>query len=69
MNEWPAELLTLAELRTLTGRQQPAAIRRWLDAAGVRYVATPSGVPLVYRRGLLPGSEVVEDAALNLDGL
>jgi hypothetical protein len=33
---WPAELLSPAEVATLTGYVQPSAQKRWLAQAGIR---------------------------------
>ena len=66
----PPEFLQPADLHALTGRRQPAAWRRWLDAIGVRYVTTPRGIPLVYRDRLSPAPDASRpDAVLNLDAL
>lgn len=50
------EFLQPDELRRLSGLTQTAAIRRWLERAGVRFVTAPDGRPLVYRTGLVPGA-------------
>ncbi len=62
----PPEFLQPAELHAITGRQQPAAWRRWLDTVGVRYLLTPRGLPLVYRTDLRPRDDA---DGLNVEAL
>jgi hypothetical protein len=61
---WPAELLSPAELATLTGYVQPSAQKRWLAQAGIRYIDMP-GRPAIVRRDELRASEPV--TAINVD--
>lgn len=67
----PAELIQPDEFRALTGSQQRATWRRWLDRIGVRYVTTPTGYPLVYRDRLAPSerADVAPAATINLGAL
>lgn len=67
----PPEFLQPEELAGMTGCQQRAAWRRWLDRIGVRYVPTPNGYPLVYRDRLIPqeGAAAGGSAVLNLEAL
>lgn len=68
----PKEFLQPEELAAMTGRQQRAAWRRWLDSIGVHYVTTPAGLPLVYRDRLSPGEQKAKTggaAVLNLEAL
>ncbi len=63
----PGEVLTLDELRAASGYRQSAAIRRWLDAEGVPYLTSRTGLPLV-RRDDLRGRGVAA-VRLNLGAL
>lgn len=61
------EFLHPTELQALSGLRQTAAIRRWLERAGVRFVTAPDGRPLVYRDGLRPGTHAPPAAPINLN--
>ena len=50
-----ATLLTQDDLRTLTGKQRPAAQRRALDRMGIRYHVRPDGRPVVPAAALVGG--------------
>lgn len=62
----PPEILTQSELQAVSGYVQSAAIRRWLESHGVRYLRSRNGVPHVRRDDLQPASKTVE---LNLEVL
>lgn len=46
------EILTLDDLKDLTGLKQIKRIREWLEEFGIPYLPTPSGIPKVHKLAL-----------------
>jgi hypothetical protein len=60
---WPAELLSPAELSTLTGYVQPSAQKRWLRMAGIAFIDMAGRGPIVRRDDVRPATN---ESAINL---